>query len=176
ATAVLPCGVDLRRFRPIPRREARRELGLEPGGRYLLFPADPGRAVKRHDRARRVAELAAAELLVTREVTPEQMPLWVNASAAVLVTSESEGFGLAQLEALACGVPVLSTPVGVAPLAAGGVDGCLVAEFDAERWADAARAHLDAEDPRTGGGGMAPAFSAERMAERVLEAYRTLCR
>lgn len=174
ATAVLPCGVDLRRFRPLPRSAARRELGLDPAGRYLLFPADPARSIKRHDRALRVAELAGAELLVTREVDPERMPLFVNAAAAVLVTSESEGFGLASLEALACGVPVLSTPVGAAPSAAGDVAGCLVAPFDAERWAEVARAHLDAEDPRTGDAGIAPAFSAERMAERVLEAYRAL--
>lgn len=175
ATGVLPCGVDLSRFRPLPRPAARRELGLDPAGRYLLFPADPARAVKRHDRALRVAELAGAELLVTREVDPERMPLFVNAAAAVLVTSESEGFGLASLEALACGVPVLSTPVGAAPSAAGGVAGCLVAPFEAERWAELARAHLDAEDPRTGDAGIAPAFSVERMAERVLEAYRALC-
>src|SRR4051794_13569238 len=39
--AVLPCGVDLDRFVPIPRRDARERLGLDPGGRYVLFPADP---------------------------------------------------------------------------------------------------------------------------------------
>ena len=170
-TAVLPCGVDGDRFRPKPRAEARRRLGLAENGRFLLFPADPAREVKRHDRAQRVAELAGAELLVTREVDPEQMPDWVNAAAAVLVTSESEGFGLAPLEALSCRVPVLSTPVGAAPLVASGVEGCLVAPFEAEAWARFAAAHLDLEDPRTESAGMAPAFSAERMAERVLVAY-----
>jgi teichuronic acid biosynthesis glycosyltransferase TuaC len=99
------------------------------------------------------------------------MPLWVNAAAAVLVTSDTEGFGLAALEALACRVPVLSTPVGSAPLVAADVDGCLVAPFDAGRWADAARHHLDSTDPRTAPSPMPAAFSSKRMAERVLEAY-----
>jgi glycosyltransferase involved in cell wall biosynthesis len=171
ATAVLPCGVDLDRFRPLPRQEARRRLGLAAEGRYLLFPADPERPVKRHDLAARVAELADAELLITREVEPERMPDWINAASAVLITSESEGFGLAALEALCCRVPVLTTPVGVAPLAIGGTEGCLVAPFDAEAWAGVARAHLDADDPRTPGAGIAPAFSARRMAERVLVAW-----
>ena len=173
-TAVLPCGVDLGRFHPIPQAEARRKLGLEPDGRYLLFPSSPGRPVKRHDRAAEVARLAGAELLTAVEVAPEEMPHHYNAASAVLVTSENEGFGLATLEALACGVPVLSTPVGAAPLAAGAVDGCLVAPFDPVRWAEVARAHLHAGEARVEGGPMPAAFSAERMAARVLTAYEAI--
>src|SRR3982751_6396150 len=41
--AVLPVGIDLQRFRPIPRREARERLGLDPASPYLLFPHDPRR-------------------------------------------------------------------------------------------------------------------------------------
>jgi teichuronic acid biosynthesis glycosyltransferase TuaC len=171
-TAVLPCGVDTGRFRPVPRAEARATLGLDPEGRYLLFPASPKRPVKRHDRATEVARLAGAELLSTTEVDPEQMPLWINAAAAVLVTSDNEGFGLAGLEALACRVPLLSTPVGAAPLVAGSVDGCLIAPFDAVAWARVASDHLDAADARVEGGPMPALFSAGRMAERVLAAYR----
>ena len=44
---VLPCGVDLERFYPVPRAQARRELGLDPEKPYLLFAADPARAIKR---------------------------------------------------------------------------------------------------------------------------------
>ncbi len=43
-TAILPCGADTERFRPGDRAEARATLGLDPDGRYLLFPASPGRA------------------------------------------------------------------------------------------------------------------------------------
>jgi teichuronic acid biosynthesis glycosyltransferase TuaC len=173
-TAVLPCGVDLRRFRPLSRAEARRRLGLDEDGRYLLFPADPARWLKRHDRALEVARRCGAELLVTAEVEPERMPDYVNAAAAVLVTSDNEGFGLATLEALACRVPVLSTPVGIAPLALAGVDGCLLGPFEPESWAAAARRHLEQEDPRVEPGPAPSQFSAERMAERVLTAYRSL--
>jgi teichuronic acid biosynthesis glycosyltransferase TuaC len=172
--AVLPCGFDASRFRPIPRAEARRRLGLDPDGRYLLFPADPARAVKRHDLALEVAELAGAELLTTAEVDPARMPDWINAAAAVLVTSDTEGFGLVALEALACGVPVLSTPVGIAPFAVAGTPGCLVSPFDAEAWAAHARTHLDADDPRVQAGPTASRFSAEHMAERVVAAYSGL--
>ena len=61
------------------------------------------------------------------------MPLWVNAANAVVVTSDYEGFGLTCVEALACDVPVLSTPVGIAPFALAGVAGTLCAPFDAGR-------------------------------------------
>ncbi len=131
-SAVLPCGPDLGRFGPRPRAEARRELGLEPDGRYLLFPANPARPEKRHDRAAELAAACGAELLTGGAIEPERMPLWVNAANAVLVTSDYEGFGLAAIEALACDVPVLSTPVGIAPYALGGVRGALCAPFELE--------------------------------------------
>ena len=172
--AVLPCGVDLERFRPASRAESRERLGLAADGRYLLFPADPDRPVKRYDRAREVAELAQAELLVTREVAPEEMPDWVNAASGVMITSDSEGFGLAALEALACGVPVASTPVGVAPFVASGISECLVEPFEPHRWATWARRHLADEDPRVEGRNRAEQFSAARMAERVRVAYGEL--
>ena len=79
------------------------------------------------------------------------MPLWLNAANAVLVTSDYEGFGMAAVEALACEVPVLSTAVGIAPYALAGIEGCLCAEFEPERWAAVARRHLDATDPRVTG-------------------------
>ena len=170
--AVLPCGYDPGRFRPSSRAEARTRLGLDPTGRYLVFPADPERSVKRHDRALEVARLAEADLLTAGEVDPERMPDLFNASAAAVITSESEGFGLVALEALACGVPVLSTPVGIAPFAVAGTPGCIVEPFDAARWAAVARGHLDDDDPRVEPDAVAAAFSAERMAERVLAAYR----
>jgi len=173
-TAVLPCGPDLTRFRPLPRAEARRELDLDPGGRYLLFPANPSRPEKRHDRAAELARSAGVELLTGGGIEPDRMPLWVNAANAVLVTSDYEGFGLVALEALACEVPVLSTPVGIAPHVVGGVPGCLVAPFDDERWLTALRPHLEANDPRVPGAQQATAFSAARMAQRVLIAYREL--
>jgi glycosyltransferase involved in cell wall biosynthesis len=173
-TAVLPCGADLDRFRPMDRAEARAELGLEPDGRYLLFPADPARPEKRHDRAEEVARLADATLLTAGRIDPARMPLWVNAASAVLVTSDYEGFGLAAVESLACGRPVLSTPVGIAPSLLAGLDGCLAAPFDAVSWARLARAHVETGDPRVAGEARARWFSAGALAERVVAAYAEL--
>jgi teichuronic acid biosynthesis glycosyltransferase TuaC len=170
--AVLPCGVDLARFRPLPRAEARAQLGLDPDAPCLLFPADPARAEKRFDRAREVA--GGVRLLTLGDVHPDEVPAWVNAANAVLVPSEREGFGLAVLEALACDVAVLATPVGVAPLALDGVAGTYCGPFDAGSWGAALAPHLAAADPRVPGRERAALFSAERMAERVLVAWRAV--
>ena len=169
---VLPCGVDIERFAPIPRAEARSELGLAPDGPYLLFPADPSRASKRHDRALELAAASGVELLSLGGVDPARVPLWVNAANAVLVPSEREGFGLAVLEALACEVPVLATPVGIHPEALEGVAGTLCAPFDLERWRESLKPHLADADPRVAGRTRAEGFSARRMAERVRSAWQ----
>ena len=173
-SAVLPCGPDLRRFGRRDRAEARSALGLDPSGRYLLFPADPKRPEKRHDRAVELAAACEAELLTGGSIDPERMPLWINAANAVLITSDYEGFGLAAIEALACDVPVLSTPVGVAPYALRGVSGALCAPFQLKAWRSGAEPLLETADPRVLGAARAATLSAERMAERTLEAYRTV--
>jgi teichuronic acid biosynthesis glycosyltransferase TuaC len=169
--AVLPCGVDLDRFAAMPRREARERLKLDPDGRYLLFPADPARPAKRPDRARELADACGAQLLVLGRVHPFEVPAWVNAANAVVVPSEHEGFGLAVLEALACDVPVVATPVGNHPTALEGIAGALCAPYDLDTWRTALQPQLDAADPRVEGRARASLWSAERMARRVLEAW-----
>jgi len=193
---VLPCGVDMERFKAMPRARARGALFGEPQPPnlphpqspnfpepqpcppaqqpYLLFPADPSRAEKRFDRARALAEAVGAELLTLGGVEPERVPLYVNAAHAVLVPSEREGFGLAVLEALACDVPVLATPVGIHAQALAGLVGTLCAPFELERWREALMPVLSESDPRVEGRARAERFSATHMAERVAGAWRSL--
>jgi teichuronic acid biosynthesis glycosyltransferase TuaC len=168
--AVLPCGVDTDRFVPIPRAEARARLKLPLDEPCVLFPADPARPGKRADRAREVA--GDARLLTLGRVHPLAVPLYVNAANAVVLPSEAEGFGLAVLEALACDVPVLATPVGIHPAALDGVAGTLCAAYDRDAWQSALAPHLAAADPRVAGRSRAEMWSCARMAERVLAAWR----
>jgi glycosyltransferase involved in cell wall biosynthesis len=173
AVQVLPCGVDLERFQPLSRERSRAELGLSSDGIYLLFPADPHRAEKRHDRALALARSVGAELLALGGVDPLRVPLWVNAANAVVVPSEREGFGLAVLEALACDVPVLATPVGIHQSALAAVEGTLCAPFELAHWRAALQPHLQATDARVDGRPSAARFSARTMAERVASAWHT---
>jgi glycosyltransferase involved in cell wall biosynthesis len=170
---VLPCGVELERFHPRPRAEARAELGLAANGRYALFAADPARPEKRYDRAVELAADTGAELLTLGGVEPARVPLFVNAANAVLVPSEREGFGLAVLEALACDVPVLATPVGIHEQALAGVPRTLCVPFELARWRAALAPLLADEDPRVPGRASAERWSAASMAQRVAAAWRT---
>ncbi len=91
-----------------------------------------------------------------------------------LVPSQAEGFGLAVIEALACGVPVLGTPVGIHPVALEGIPGALCAPWDPGVWRAALAPHLAHPDPRVDGRARAELFSADRMAERVVAAWRAV--
>jgi glycosyltransferase involved in cell wall biosynthesis len=170
---VLPCGIDVERFKPLARAHAREQLGLDPQRPYLLFPADPARPEKRYGLARELAEDAGVELLSLGGVEPARVPLLVNAANAVLVPSAREGFGLAVLEALACDVPVLATPVGIHEEALAGIDGTLCAPFELARWRAALAPHLFAPDPHIAGRERAERYSALHLAERVAAAWRT---
>jgi glycosyltransferase involved in cell wall biosynthesis len=168
--AVLPVGIDVERFRPIPRREARERLGLDPAGPYLLFPHDPARPLKRFDRAQEAA--GETRLLTMGNVPPGEVPYWINACNAVLVPSAAEGFGLSVIEALACGVPAFGTPVGIHPVALSGIAGAFCAPWDRDAWRAALAPVLASDDPRVDGRERAELFSADRMAARVVAAWR----
>lgn len=169
---VLPCGVDMERFAPIPRGEARARLELPADEPFVLFLASPSRKEKRYDQALELARDADVEVRALGDVDPELVVLWINASNAVLVPSAREGFGLAVLEALACDVPVLATPVGVHREALEGVEGALCAPFDLAAWRAALAPHIRDPDPRIAGRDRARPYSADAMARRVLAAWR----
>src|SRR6202042_2926919 len=129
----------------------REALGLDPDAPCLLFAADPARTEKRHDRAAELAADAGVRLLTLGGVEPARVALHINAVNAVLVPSEREGFGLAVLEALACDVPVLATPVGIHTAALDGIEGAYCGPFDPAAWRKALAPHLTTDDPRIDG-------------------------
>ena len=92
----------------------------------------------------------------------------------MLVPSQAEGFGLSVLEAIACGVPAFATPVGIHPLALSGIEGAYCAPYDRDRWRERLAPVLAAADPRVDGRRRAEQFGADRMAARVVAAWRGL--
>jgi glycosyltransferase involved in cell wall biosynthesis len=130
---VIPCGVDLSVFESKPKAEARHRLNLKLERKYILFPFNPGRAVKRFDLASAaVAKLAGegidVELLTVSKIPNSEMPWYYSAADVMILCSDSEGSSTAVKEALACNLPVVSTNVGDVCEIMEGIAGVQVAE------------------------------------------------
>ena len=71
-------------------------------------------------------------------IEQKDLPAYYNAADVMVMPSHYESFGLVSLEALACGIPVVATPVGVMDaLIKEGQNGQLVANGDAKLLAEA---------------------------------------
>lgn len=130
---LIPNGVDQERFRPMDRDECRASLGWEKGGFHVLFPSSSANPRKRLWLARAaVEEIDArgvrAQLHQLSDVPHALVPVWLNASDAVVLTSRHEGSANIIKEALACDVPVVSVDVGDARERLQGLAGCHIAE------------------------------------------------
>jgi glycosyltransferase involved in cell wall biosynthesis len=174
----VPNGVDFSRFRPRDRSECERALGWSSARSHVLFPADPGRPGKRFALARAAVALlneggAEVELHTLRDVPHEEVPVWLNAASAILITSTHEGSPNAVKEALACDVPVVSVDVGDVGERIRGIDGCFIANPTPKDLAAKVARVLERREPidarrRVG------ELRLERVAEKVTNIYETL--
>jgi glycosyltransferase involved in cell wall biosynthesis len=106
---------------------------LAPDGKYVLFPFDPSRRVKRYDIAEGAVALLRqrgvdAMLLPVWNVANEMMPLYYSAADAMVLCSDTEGSPTSVKEALACNLPVVSTDVGDVRTILRGIDGTEICE------------------------------------------------
>jgi glycosyltransferase involved in cell wall biosynthesis len=173
---VIPSGLNLEIFRPIPRDEARRELGLPAHRRLVLFGGDPWVPRKRHPLAERAVGLLNgghdAQLLVADRVPHERMGLYMNAADVLLLTSMHEGSPNVVKEALACNVPVVSVNVGDVAQRLAGLEGAVVCEDDRpETIARALDRVLSRHEPFEGRSRVLE-LDENLLARRVIEVYR----
>jgi len=139
---VLPNGVDLNRFRPLDRQQCRSHLGWNDDRFHVLFTNGNGDPRKRLELARSAVDRLQrrgirAELNIIPRVSHSEVPVWMNAADAVILTSIHEGSPNAIKEALACNRPVVSVDVGDVRQRIEGVAGCYLVAADPEALADA---------------------------------------
>jgi glycosyltransferase involved in cell wall biosynthesis len=137
---IIPNGVDARIFQPLANRdEVRRELGLPEG--FVFISASrlvekngidtlvraaselaggstpftiliAGDGEMRPALEQLIAELGLDNVVRLVGTIPHaELPRWLAACDAFVRPSVSEGFGIAFVEAMACGLPLLTTPV-----------------------------------------------------------------
>jgi glycosyltransferase involved in cell wall biosynthesis len=134
---IIPNGIDLERFKPLEEAACRKQLGWKSNRFHVLFPTNAGDPRKRPGLAQAAIDLANlsglnAEMHQLRGVHHEEVPIWLNASDVVLLTSLHEGSPNIIKEALACDVPIISVDVGDVGELIHGVDGCYIASADAQ--------------------------------------------
>jgi teichuronic acid biosynthesis glycosyltransferase TuaC len=139
---VIPAGVDVSRFTPMPLDKAEDKLGLARGASRILYVGGITEAkgieylLKAFARLLRespesaqlclvgdgdhleAARLSVQQLGIAASVTfvgkrpNQEIPAWINASEVLVLPSLSEGFGVVLIEAMACGKPVVATNCG----------------------------------------------------------------
>ncbi len=132
---IIPNGINLERFRPLNLVDCRNKLGWDPSKFHVLFPTNAGDPCKRLNLAQAAIDKANrsglnAELHQLRGVPHEEVPIWLNASDVVLLTSLHEGSPNVIKEALACDLPVVSVDVGDVRERVNGIEGCHIAMPD----------------------------------------------
>ena len=128
---IIPCGIDIHTFFPVERAVARKVLGWDADGVYILFGGAFANKVKNFPLAQAaVSQIEGVQLMEMRGYTRDQVNLAMNAADCLLVTSFREGGPLVNKEAMACGTPVVAVRVGDVEETMTGVDGCYVTSHD----------------------------------------------
>lgn len=110
---IIPNGVDLDRFKPGNKNDARRRLNLSPEKKYVLFVCtDLTRPEKRFELAKSAILNAGYELLIMNNCHPDDTPDYYVAADALILSSTYEGSPNTIKEALASNLPIVSTDVG----------------------------------------------------------------
>jgi len=175
---VIPNGIDLELFSPGSQQDARQQLGWNQKHQIVLFNAGSDPKVKGLDIAQESMKvvrtrLPQAQLCVISDVQPDVMPIYFRAADVLLNASRSEGSPNAVKEALACNLPVVSTPVGDVEERLAGVQPSAVVPRDAEAMAEAL-VRILVERKRSNGRERVINLSLDQVARQILAVYQSV--
>lgn len=131
---IITIALDLDLFQPMDKQAARDRLGLPQDVKLALFAANPENTRKRYDLAQEVCRIASktlpVQLVTATRRPPAEIPVFMSACDALLLTSTNEGSPNVVREALACNLPVVSTNVGDVRERIGHIPACAVVASD----------------------------------------------
>jgi teichuronic acid biosynthesis glycosyltransferase TuaC len=129
--SVIPCGIDFELFKPMPKEQARQELGLPPDKKLVLFVGQYYNPVKRWDIVQAAMKLLQesnpdTELVLVAKQPISVVPKYMSACDVLVLVSDGEGSPQVIKEAMACHLPIVSVPVGDVPEVINGTEGCFL--------------------------------------------------
>lgn len=126
-TFIIPCAVDTKIFHPTSHKHS------HCGTRKIVFPCNHDMKVKNYNLFRQTLDIIRQEYNINCEecelscLSRQQVATLFNDADLMIMTSRSEGSPQAVKEALACNLPVVSTPVGDVEELLHNVKNCFVA-------------------------------------------------
>lgn len=131
-------GVDYSHFKILSKEKCKKILQLDLKKKYILFSDISGSPVKRRDLAEEIiSELQIdhpdVDLLLLNQKPYKLVPIYLNASDCLLVTSDKEGSPNIVKEALAVNLPIVSFDVGDVKEQCSEVDNCQIVHHDIKK-------------------------------------------
>ncbi|MEM2878085.1 MAG: glycosyltransferase family 4 protein [Candidatus Hadarchaeales archaeon] len=196
--SVVPSGIDISLYKPTAKSRARKKLGIEDGEMVFLSLGRLGyeknidiilKAFKNVDARLIIAGSGPAEkklkkmrdalklkkVVFTGYIREEMKPLYFSASDAFVIASTSETQGLAAIEAMACGCPVIGADaMAISEIVKNGVNGFLFEPNRAEKLSEILNRFKPSRAMAREAVKTAKNFSIERCARLVEEVYSNL--
>lgn len=189
---VIHQGIDHDKYKPLPKQEARRRLGITPEDTFVLVVSS-SLEHKRVEEAKPIIEAVREEnpgvkllkagygeeltgeyVVNTGWVDEEDMPALYSAADVYLHPSEYEGFGLPVLEAMACGTPVVARDVASIPEIVGDCFDLVSPDATPKEFAEAIASSLEIDSPYNDAVERSEHFSWEKTTRETVDVYRSL--
>ena len=135
-SVVIPNGVDLKKFKQVSQELCQSKLKWDSKKRHVLFAANPNRPEKNFALAIEAFQMLNESSIVLhslRNVKPDDVQIYMNASDLVILLSSREGSPNVIKEAMACNKQILATNVGDIKEIIGNVEGCMVVDSHSKK-------------------------------------------
>ena len=173
---VIPCGIDLDRFSPVDKQEARKKLNFASDKKYILFSSSFSNYVKNFPLAQEAVSKVdddSLEILELKGYSREEVALLMNAVDLVILTSLREGSPQFVKEAMSCNTPIVSVDVGDVKEVIHDTDGCYLAENNADDIADKIKKALNFKGKTTGRKNI-ERFDNKTIAKNIIDIYNSI--
>ncbi|MBA3898617.1 MAG: glycosyltransferase [Bacteroidetes bacterium] len=137
---IIPNGVDIVKFQALDTKECRKKLGWDGLKVNILFAANPERPEKNFKLTKEAVSLLSEKFNIVlhhfKNIPHIEIPIYLNASDVVILSSLWEGSPNVVKESMACNRPMVTTRVGDVEWLFGNTDGHYIAGFNPQEFAN----------------------------------------